>query len=110
MDALMADSGALSGTSFMTWDFSLSGGAVPYIDGQQEADQRAQLAVFIQMGLVDQLPGVGVNWTAFLTKELSFDGLDAQIRNSLASTGDTNHAVKYSAIQDKMIITLERTN
>ena len=110
MDALMASSTPPSPSVFMTWDFVTKDGEVPYIEGQTEEDQRAQLAVFVQQGLVKQLPTIGVNWTAFLTKALSFDGLDAQIRNSLTSSGDTTHAVDYSAAQDKMIVTLERVN
>lgn len=108
MDAKMASTVTEAG-AYPTWDFVCSSGIVPYIEGDEESDQRAELACFLQKGLLPQLPTLGVDWVAFFLKELSFGDLDGEIRQMLSDSGDTSHVVTYSANDDKLVLTLNRS-
>jgi hypothetical protein len=87
-------------------DFNvLADGTIPIITGETEQEQNAQLSSFIQRDSIPQLVGngIGVDWSGFLTKGLSFGEIDAQIRDNLNYTGLSSlYYPFYSIVNNKL--------
>ena len=107
MDAQMAST--VSATNvYPTWDFVVVNGSVPYIVGDAEEQQKAELACFIQLGLIPSLPYAGVDWVSFFTGDISFGDLDAMIQQMINWSGVVNYAPTYSAAGNQLVVTLQR--
>jgi hypothetical protein len=109
MDALMQSSTELTALSYPTWDFAYSEGCVLYIEGDAEHQQRAEIACFMQKGAVPQIPSVGADWLSFFLKKITFADLDAQIRQMLINTDELEYSPSYSASDDLLIATVQRS-
>jgi hypothetical protein len=110
MDALMNHSEVIGANANQTWDFMQVDGIVPYVQGTEEEDQKAEIACFVQLGAIPQLPTIGVDWTGFFLKEKTIGDLDFSIRKQLSDSGLTNHSISYSADGDAMTLVLNRSN
>jgi hypothetical protein len=108
VDLKMASSSS-SSIAFPTWDFAVEGGIVPYVSGNAEGLQQAQLAAFLQRGLLTQYPDIGVDWLSFFTSKISFGVLDSQIRSALLTAGVVYYAPNYYIDNDQLVCQLERT-
>lgn len=86
-----------------TWDFALTLGAngadsVPIITGALEAQQQAEVACYLILGSVKQIPAAGVDHLGFLGGEVNFGQLDAQIRQFLLNVGRNDFYPDYDII------------
>jgi hypothetical protein len=105
MDAQMTSE---SGT-FPSWDFALTlgtGGAdyVAIISGEQEAQQEAQVAAYLILGSVPQLPGAGVDHLGFLGGSTNFGMLDAGVRSFLINVGRSDYYPDYDIQNGTLIV------
>ena len=93
---------------FPVWDLKTEGGIVPIISGEKEDIQTATLSCFIEKGTVPQLSEAGVEWTAFLTGEITFGELDAQIRDSLRKSGRADYFPNYQIEGDRLTLSVSK--
>lgn len=93
---------------FPLWDVKVESGIVPIIKDEEENIQTASLACFLEKGTVPQLPDVGVEWTAFLTNDISFGELDAQIRQSIDKAGMTGYRPDYQIDGDRLTLKVKK--
>lgn len=92
--------------SGVSWDCKVINGIVPIITDDKEDLQGATQAVFLIKGSVPQLPGVGVPWTDFLTKKLTFGELDFYIRESLQKVEKETFYPQYEIKDDQLTLTV----
>lgn len=85
----------LSTLDYPIWDLKVENGIVPIITDDEESMQTATLAGFLELGSIPQLPKIGVPWTDFLTKKISFGELDTLIRESINTAGQSDYYPKY---------------
>ncbi len=109
MDFTMDSSTEGNVNSFPTWDFAVFSGIVPFISGDPGQVQAAEMAAFIQLGSIPQLPGLGVPWAEFLTKSVTFGDLDAAIRQSAFNAGVANFVPSYDFVNAKLVVTMQAT-
>lgn len=109
MDFTMSSSTTGSTVSFPTWDFAVTSGVVPFIQGDPAAVQMAELAAFLQLGSIPQLPTHGVPWAEFLTKQATFGDLDAAIRKAAFNSGVSNFIPNYDFVNNKLVVTMQAT-
>ena len=104
-DALMAST-TTSGGAYPTWDFVVVSGQVPVISGTLGDQQNANIAVFMQTGTIPQLPDQGVNWTGFLTSQIGFGQLDANIRQALRNANANGYVPNYATASGRLTVTV----
>lgn len=90
------------------WDIKTEGNIVPILTGEQEDIQIALLSCFLEKGTIPQLPDMGVEWTKFLTKDLTFGELDMQIRDSLQNAGRLEFIPDYQIDGDRLTLTVSK--
>ena len=105
MDMQMAAE-RIDGTNFPVWDVKVKDGIVPIITGNDEDLQRAVLAGFLELGTIPNLPLVGVPWTRYLAKEITFGDLDVAVRDSLRQAGAEGYQPEYDLTGDKLTMTV----
>lgn len=108
MDAQMSSTKTGTSTTFPTWDLRIVNGACPLITGDTEGVQAASIGAYIQVGTIPQLPQTGVPWTEFLTGVANGADLDAAIRKSVASAGQSAFSPDYTISNDKLVVTMRR--
>lgn len=86
------------------WDIKTENGIVPILSGEKEDLQIATLAAFLEYGTIPQLQEVGVEWTAFLTGDLSFGALDVQIRQALQKADKSTYRINYDITGDRLTV------
>lgn len=94
--------------TYPIWDLFVENGIVPILSGAEENQQRANIAAFIQVGTIPQLPDVGVDWTGFFVKRLSFGDLDTSLRQSLYASGCGDYTPSYDIVDDQFYTTIKR--
>lgn len=92
--------------SGITWDCKVTNGIVPIISGDEEDIQCATIAVFLIVGSVPQLPNVGVPWTKYLTKEITFGELDFYVRDSLQKVDKNTYYPQYNIKDEQLIMSV----
>ena len=95
--------------AYPTWDLHVENGIVPLISDVNEEQQRANVAVFLQLGTVPSLLEVGIDWTGFFTKNVSFGDLDTMIRKALLDSDSTDFEPSYEIVDDNFYVVLKRT-
>lgn len=105
-DILMAST-VITGNAYPTWDFAVKDNMLQTVTGSNGDKQNANVAVFTQKGTIPQLPNVGVNWAGFLTNQISFGTLDANIRIALKNSGATAFIPKYSTVSGLLNVSIE---
>jgi len=105
IDALMASTTPL-GSNYPVWDFTVIKDQVPMVSGQNAAQQNANVAVFMQTGNIPQLPDKGVNWVGFLTSQIGFGQLDANIRQALQDAQANGYVPNYQTSQGTLTVTV----
>ncbi|MDY2843895.1 MAG: hypothetical protein SOT81_07940 [Treponema sp.] len=55
-----------------------------------------------------ELPDVGVEWTGYLTGEISFGELDAEIRQSLSNAEKDEFRPEYQLEDDRLTLTVTK--
>lgn len=88
------------------WDVKVINGIVPIISGDEEKQQRAVIAGFLETGTVPQLENAGVPWQNFITGGLTFGELDALIRNSINNAGVIEYYPQYEIEGEKLTLTI----
>ena len=106
MDALMASSSAPTTTQYMTGLCCPKWRSALHNRHKQKKPSSSTCCVYISRA-DSQLPAAGVNWTGFLVKEVAFDSLDSRSATVLIWQETAHHVVNYSAVADKMVVTLE---
>lgn len=109
MDFTMSSSTTGTTSSFPTWDFAVTSGVVAFIQGDPASVQMAELAAFLQLGSIPQLPTQGVPWAEFLTKQATFGDLDAAIRKAAFNAGVSNFVPNYDFVNSKLVVTMQAT-
>jgi hypothetical protein len=109
MDLQMSSSTPETSTSFPTWDFNVSSGVVPLISGDTERVQTAEIAAFVQVGSVPQLPTVGVPWAESLTGGATFGDIDAAIRKAALASGVSDFTPTYDFENGRLTVTMTAT-
>jgi hypothetical protein len=105
IDAQMTST-VTSSSAYPTWDFNVVGNIVPIIQDTLAEQQSANVAAFLQIGTIPQLPGIGVDWTGYLTGNLSFGDLDQAIRASLLAVGLSTFSPNYDIVGSKLTTTI----
>ena len=95
VDAQMAST-LQTGLAYPTWDFVVVSGQIPMLTGTNGDQQNANVAAFMQMGTIPQLPDKGVNWVGFLTSQIGFGQLDANIRQALKDANASQYVPNYN--------------
>ncbi len=91
------------------WDITLDGdGNIVTVNEDFELLQRARIAVFLQYGLIPQLPEVGIAWSEYFGGALSFGELDAELNQALRDVDVTNYYVDYDFTNDGLAVNVER--
>lgn len=93
-------------TAGTEWDVKVQDGIVPIITGDEESLQCAIQAGFIIKGTIPQLPDVGVPWTDFLTKKITFGTLDYYVRDSLQKVGKETFLPQYDIENDQLTMSI----
>lgn len=88
------------------WDCKVSKGIVPIITGEDENLQTATLAGLLIKGSIPQLPEVGVPWTQYLDKDITFGELDYYVRDSIMNSGKTEFYPDYQIENDQLTMTV----
>lgn len=71
-------------------DFNISDkGELKMLTGSAEEKQRAIVASFTQRGSIPQLPDTGIQWAEFLTGDVGYAELNAQVLDALHNTALT---------------------
>ena len=91
------------------WECKVVNGIVPLISGDEENQQTATLAGLLIRGSIPQLPNVGVPWTDYLNKNITFGELDYYIRQSIIDSGETNYYPDYNIENDKLTMSIGKT-
>lgn len=104
---MKAEEISLDGT---VWDVKVTNGIVPIILDEDERLQCATLAGFLIKGTVPQLPEVGVPWTDFLTKKISFGELDFYVRDSLSKVDKQTYYPSYEIVDEKLTMQVGKLN
>ena len=99
MDARMGSTVSTAG-EYPTWDFEESDGIVPIDDDSD--DQEANLAAFIQLGSIPQMPEWGTPWAEFFSGQATFAEVDQKIQNNFATLGITGYSMSYSLENEKL--------
>lgn len=99
----------ISSSAHPIWDVIVDGGDVPLLYGDEEELQHSIIAVFLQKGSVPKLPDVGVSWTDFLTKKITFGDLDTEIRQSLKNVGLISYVPDYQIEGDRLTVTVSKS-
>jgi hypothetical protein len=105
MDIKM-DAESITATAHPVWDVKVEKGIVPMITGDEEDLQTATLAGFIEKGSIPLLPDAGVSWSDYLTKEITFGELDAEVRGSISEAGKDNFYPDYEIENDQLVMTI----
>jgi hypothetical protein len=95
-------------SEYPIWDIKTDGDKVPIISGDKEDVQTATLACFLEKGTIPQLPDVGVEWSAFLTKDKTFGELDAEIRDSLRKADKVEYQPNYQIDGDRLTLAVSK--
>ena len=106
IDALMAST-TVQGAAYPTWDFVVVNGQVPMVTGVNGDQQNANVAVFMQTGTIPQLPDKGVNWVGFLTSQIGFGQLDANIRQALQDAQANGYVPNYKTAQGTLTVSVQ---
>ena len=104
-DALMSATKQV-GANFPTWDFTVVSGQVAMISGLNGNQQNANVATFMQMGTIPQLPDKGVNWVGFLTSQIGFGQLDANIRQALKDAIAYGYVPQYDTSSNSLTVSI----
>lgn len=105
MDIKM-DAESITATAHPVWDVKVEKGIVPMITGDEEDLQTATLAGFLEKGSIPLLPDAGVSWSDYLTKEITFGELDAEVRDSISEAGKDNFYPDYEIENDQLVMTI----
>ena len=97
---------SISSISHPIWDVQVQKGIVPMISGDEEELQTATLAGFIEKGSIPLLPSSGVSWSQYLTGEITFGELDAEVRDSISEAGKDNFYPDYEIENDQLVMTI----
>ena len=92
-----------SASVYQTWDYYVQDGIVPIITGDQENQQAAAMAAFIQIGTIPQLPEEGVDWTGYFTGDVPFNEIDNSIKNNLSKLGLVDYYPTYETVNDSLV-------
>ena len=92
----------LGASHFPIWDVKVEDGIVPIVTGEQEELQRAILAGFLERGTIPNLPLMGVPWTEYLNKSITFGDLDVAVRDSLRQAGADGYQPEYDLEGDRL--------
>jgi hypothetical protein len=95
------------GSAYPEWDFVVTNGIVPTVSGTTGDQQNANVAVFMQTGTIPQLPSQGVNWTGFLTSQIGFGQLDANIRQALKNAKADGFVPNYITASGTLTVTVQ---
>ena len=95
-------------SEYPVWDIKTEGDIVPIISGDKEDVQTATLACFLEKGTIPQLPDVGVEWSAYLTKDKTFGELDAEIRDSLRKADKVEYQPNYEIDGDRLTLAVSK--
>ena len=95
-------------TTYPVWDLEVENGIVPILKDEEENIQQAILAAFIEKGTVPEMPDVGIEWTNYLTGDLTFGELNAQIRQSLSNAEKDEFRPEYLIDDDKLTMTVTK--
>jgi hypothetical protein len=95
-------------SEYPVWDIKTDGDIVPIISGDKEDVQTATLSCFLEKGTIPQLPDVGVEWSAFLTKDKTFGELDAEIRDSLRKADKVEYQPNYQIDGDRLTLAVSK--
>lgn len=95
-------------SEYPIWDIKTEGDIVPIISGDKEDVQTATLACFLEKGTIPQLPDVGVEWSAYLTKDKTFGELDAEIRDSLRKADKVEYQPNYEIDGDRLTLAVSK--
>ena len=77
---------------------------VPMVTGAVEDAQQAQMLAFLILDGVPQLPGKGSDWLGFMTNNLPFGQLDAQIRKAMEDGGHGDYSPDYDIVNDQLTV------
>jgi hypothetical protein len=102
MDALMQSSQSLP-NQYQTWDYQVTNGIVPIIDGVGGDQQAAMFAAFIQTGTIPQIPESGTPWVEFFTGTVSFSQIDNQIKSNLNALGLISYYPQYDFVNGNLV-------
>ena len=100
------DAESITATAHPVWDVKVEKGIVPMITGDEEDLQTATLAGFLEKGSIPLLPDAGVSWSDYLTKEITFGELDAEVRDSISEAGKDNFYPDYEIENDQLVMTI----
>lgn len=78
---------------------------VPILSGSAETAQQAQVLCETFLNSIPQVPGAGNDWVGFLSENVPFGQLDAQIRATLADGGHSDFYPNYDIQNDALIVT-----
>lgn len=99
----------IEATQHPVWDVKVENGNVPLIYGEEEDLQTATLAGFLEKGSIPLLPEAGVPWTDYLTQEITFGELDADVRDSLSAAGKDTFYPDYQIEGGSLVMTINKT-
>ena len=88
------------------WDIKVKNGIAPIIYGEEENVQTATLACFLEKTSIPQLPDMGVPWTDYLTSQISFGELDAEVRQSIDNCGKSGFRPDYIVDGEHLTLTV----
>ena len=83
-------------------------GCLQELYAENAVKQRAVLISSVQKGTIPQLPEVGVEWTEFITGQVSPAEINSQIMDVMHRYADTyNYVPKYETENDRLVVTIE---
>lgn len=94
MDMLM-DTQSLSSGFPSDWDFYLDNGLSVVLDYDQERNQLAAIAAYIELGSIPGIEQTGIPWPEFMTGDIEARALDAEIRLSIKTATSAMLNVPY---------------
>lgn len=99
-------------TETNSWDLDIDGdNNLLTVDGDEEIDQRADIAASLESGSVPLVENQGVDWLGLLFKEKSLLEIDSQIRKNLGTfVDDVSYAPIYTKEGDVLKVQLSRIN
>ena len=95
-------------TEQIEWDCKVSNGEAVLAGSAEEELQCATIAGFLVKGSVPQLPEVGVPWTDFLQKKITFGELDFYVRESLKGVEKDTYYPQYDIQSDRLTMSIGR--
>jgi hypothetical protein len=109
MDATMTS--YVDANGYNVFDFNVGNGICIMITGDAEDLQHAQTAAFINLNSIPQLVGNehGVDWLGFLTGNVPFGEIDAQIRQNINYVNLSDSYYPYYSLEnEKLKLTIRK--